>query len=62
MGVNKAVELQGMPKTTLKDRVSGRVAQSSEIGPKSYLTNQEQKHLAHNLRYLRLDMERLTKR
>ena len=26
MGVNKAAELHGVPKTTLKDRVSGRVA------------------------------------
>ena len=49
LGVNKAAELHGIPKTTLKDQVSGRVAQSSKSGPKSYLTNQEEKQLADYL-------------
>ena len=49
LGVNKAAELHGIPKTTLKDRVSGRVAQGSKSGPKSYLTDQEEKQLADYL-------------
>ena len=40
--VNNAAELHGVPKTTLKDRVSGRVARGSKSSPKSYLTSQEE--------------------
>ena len=29
MGINKAAELHGVPKITLKDRISGRVAHGS---------------------------------
>ena len=29
MGVNKPAELHGVPKTTLKDRISGRIAHGS---------------------------------
>ena len=49
MGVNKAAELHGVPKTTLKDRVSGCVAHGSKSGPVSYLTSQEEKQLADYL-------------
>ena len=49
IGVNKAAELHGIPKSTLKDRVSGRVAHGSKSGPKSYLTSQEETQLADYL-------------
>ena len=49
MGVNKAAELHGVPKSTLKDRVSGRVAHGSKPGPKTYLTSQEETQLANYL-------------
>ena len=38
MGINKAAELHGIPKTTLKDKISGHVVYGSKSGPKSYLT------------------------
>lgn len=46
MGVNKEAELHGIPKTTLKDRVSGCVFHGSKPAPFSYLTHQELKQLA----------------
>ena len=49
MGVIKAAALHGIPKTTLKDRVSGRVAHGSKSGPKSYLSSQEEKQLTEYL-------------
>lgn len=49
MGVNRAAELHGIPKKTLKDKVSGHVAHGSKSGPKSYLTIQEEKQLAKYL-------------
>ena len=47
--VNKAVTIHGIPKSTLKDRIHGRVAPGSKLGPKPYLTNQEEKQLSHYL-------------
>ena len=49
MGVNRAAELHGVPKTTLKDRVSGRIAHGSKSGPKSYLTSREERQLSDYL-------------
>ena len=49
MGVNMAAELHGIPKMTLKDKLSGRVAHGNKSGPKSYLSNQEEKQLAEYL-------------
>lgn len=49
MGVNKAAELHSIPKTTLKDRISGRVAHGSKPGRKSYLTSEEETQLAEYL-------------
>lgn len=43
--INSAAHDHGVPKTTLKDRVSGRVAQGSKAGPKPYLTSAEEKEL-----------------
>ena len=49
MGVNRTAELHGIPKTTLKDRVNGRVAHGSKSGPRSCLTRQEETQLAEYL-------------
>ena len=45
MGVNKASLEYGVPaKTTLKDRIAGRVAYTcKKPGPESYLTSDEEK-------------------
>ena len=45
MGVNRAALVFNVPRTTLKDRVSGRVIHGSDMGPKKYLTNEEEKEL-----------------
>jgi len=42
MGVNRAALKCGVPATTLKDQVSGRVAHGSKMGPKPYLTYEEE--------------------
>ena len=49
MGVNAVARSHGVPKTTLKDRISGRVVHGSKPGPHQYLTNEEEKNLAHYL-------------
>ena len=43
MGVNRAALEYNVPCTTLKDRVSGRVIHGSNMGPKMYLTYEEEK-------------------
>lgn len=45
MGVNRAALEYNVPRTTLKDRVSGRVIHGSNMGPKMYLTYEEEKEL-----------------
>ena len=45
LGVNRAAEQFGVPKTTLKDRLSGRVEHGSKSGPAPYLTKHEEKEL-----------------
>ena len=45
MGVNAAAQSHGVPKTSLKDRISGRVVHGSKPGPRKYLT-EEEKNLA----------------
>ena len=44
-GVNRAALEYNIPPTTLKDRVSGRVAHSTASGRKPYLTKEEEKEL-----------------
>ena len=46
MGANKAALEHGVPKTTLKDRISGRVKHGKNPGPSSFLTNEEENELA----------------
>ena len=44
-GVNRAVLEYGVPKTTLKDRLNGRVIHDTNMGPTPYLTYEEEKEL-----------------
>jgi len=45
MGINRAAITHGVPRTTLKDRLSGRVVHGTKMGPKCYLTHEEEKEL-----------------
>ena len=45
MGINRAALQFGVPCTTLKDRISGRVLHVTRIGPKPYLSHEEEKEL-----------------
>ena len=49
MGVNKAADFHGVPRSTLKDRISGRVTHGTEPGPSPYLNGQEEKELSECL-------------
>ena len=44
-GINKAAREHGVPATTLKDRVSGRVAHGTKPGPRPYLSTEEETEL-----------------
>ena len=44
--ISEGARDHGVPKTTLYDRVSGRVQYGSYPGPQPYLNNQEEKELA----------------
>ena len=46
MKIRRAAELHGVPKSTLQDRISGRVQHGSRPGPISYLTMEEEEELA----------------
>ena len=48
-GVNRAALDFGVPKTTLKDRLAGRVIHGTNIGPKPYLTQEEEGELVSYL-------------
>ena len=48
ISINKTA-LYGVPKNTLKDRLSGRVAHGSKPGPKSYLHPEQEKELVDHL-------------
>ena len=45
MGINRAAVEYGVPKTTLKDRVSGRVSHGSLSGKTPYLSKDQEKEL-----------------
>ena len=49
LGLNRAALEFGILRTTLKDRVAGRVVHGTRSGPKPYLTPQEEKELAEFL-------------
>ena len=44
-GINKAAQDHGVPKTTLKDRLSGNVLHGQKPGPKAYLRESEEREL-----------------
>ena len=46
LGVNRAAEEYNVPKTTLKDRLAGRIKHGAKSGPGSYLTPSEETKLA----------------
>ena len=50
MGVNQASRNFGVPQTTLRDRISGRVEHGTKSGPTSYLTEEEAQELASFLK------------
>ena len=45
LGINRAALEFGVPKTTLKDRLSGRVVHGTNIGLKPYLNHEEEQEL-----------------
>ena len=45
LSVRRAAELYGVPKSTLSDRVTGRVEFGSHSGPARYLSNAEEEEL-----------------
>ena len=46
---NRAADLNGVARSTLKDRLSGRVIHGTESGPKMYLTTDEENELEKHL-------------
>jgi len=49
MGVNRAAMEYGVPRTTLKDRVAGRVEHGCKSGRSPYLTHEEEQELVDYL-------------
>ena len=49
-GVNEAARVYGVPATTLKERVSGRVKHGTKSGASKYLNDDEEKELADFLK------------
>ena len=45
-GINRAAMTHGVPKTTLKDRLSGQVEHGSKPGPDPYLNDEEEAELS----------------
>ena len=45
VGINRAAMEHGVPRTTLKDRISGRVDHGDNPGPAPYLSKEEEKEL-----------------
>lgn len=49
--ISQAARDHGVPKTTLYDRVSGRVVHGSKPGPQPYLSGQEESELGSYLKH-----------
>ena len=49
MSVRKAAEEYGMPRSTLHDRVTGKVALKAKCGPKMYLSDEEEVRMVEYL-------------
>ena len=57
MSANKAAVVHGVPRSTLKDCLSGRVVHGTNPGPKPYLTHDEEMELStHLLRALSMGL------
>ena len=56
--VNKAARDHGIPKTTSKDYLSGRVTHGTNLGPTPYLNTVEEDELRNFKAVLRLDTRR----
>ena len=46
MSIDRYATVYGVPCTTLKDRLSGRVEYGTKPGPKAYLNQEEEESLA----------------
>ena len=46
MSINQYATVYGVPRTTLKDRLSGRVEHGTKPEPKAYLNQEEEESLA----------------
>ena len=63
MRANRAALEHGVPKTTLKDRISGRLKHGKSPGPSLFLTNEEENELASFLtKACKLGQGKLSKR
>ncbi len=49
LGVNRFVLLHGVPRTTLKDRIAGRIKHGTWPGPVAYLDAKEEEELVNFL-------------
>ena len=49
LSANRAADLHGVPRSTLKDCLSGRVIHGTKPGPKPYLTVDEEGELSQHL-------------
>ncbi len=49
MSINRSALEFGVPRTTLKDRIAGRVVHGTNIGPKKYLSQEEEHELVNFL-------------
>ena len=49
MAANRAAELDGVPKSTLKDRLSGQIMHGKNPGPRPYLDPSEEVELSKHL-------------
>lgn len=48
--INQVARDHGVPKTTLRDRLSGRIVHGSKPGPTPYLTSSEELELSSSSR------------
>ena len=54
---NRSADLYGVPRSTLKDRLSGRVVHGTKPGPRPYLSTGEETELSsHLLQVARWDL------
>ena len=59
VSANCTAGANGIPQSTLKDPISGRVVRGTNPGPRPYLTKDEETDLAHHLFSQELDSQGL---